>query len=251
MTSDIANSAPTPKHIAIIMDGNNRWAKQRYLPKLAGHKAGLDAVRNVVETCLNKNVSYLTLFAFSSENWNRPEDEVKGLMSLFLMALKNEVRKLHKNNIRLRVMGDKTRFSETLQAHIHEAEEKTKENTAMTLVIAANYGGEWDIVNAAKQCAEDVKSGKIESGQISREYFEQYIGLPGVPAPDLYIRTGGETRVSNFMLWQAAYSELYFSDLYWPDFKEEALLAAMADFGRRQRRYGMTCEQVDGLNSEE
>ncbi|WP_284380679.1 isoprenyl transferase [Litoribrevibacter albus] len=245
MSSDIAASATVPNHIAIIMDGNNRWAKKRHLPKLAGHKAGLDAVRNVVETCLKHDVQYLTLFAFSSENWNRPEDEVKGLMSLFLMALKNEVRKLHRNNIRLRVMGDKTRFSETLQAHIQEAEEKTANNDAMTLVIAANYGGEWDIVNAAQRCAEDVKKGKIESHQISRDYFEQYIGLPDVPAPDLYIRTGGETRVSNFMLWQAAYSELYFSDLYWPDFQEEALLAAIADFSRRQRRYGMTSEQVE------
>jgi len=245
MTSESGNSTLTPKHIAIIMDGNNRWAKQRHLPKLAGHKAGLDAVRNIVEVCLNKKVEVLTLFAFSSENWNRPEDEVKGLMSLFLMALKNEVRKLHKNNIRLRVMGDKTRFSEVLQNHIHEAEEKTKNNDVMTLVIAANYGGEWDIVNAAQQCAEQVRLGKLSPEDITRDYFEQYIGLPGVSAPDLYIRTGGETRVSNFMLWQAAYSELYFSELYWPDFKEEALLGAIADFGRRQRRYGMTSEQVE------
>jgi undecaprenyl diphosphate synthase len=245
MTSEIAAAAQVPNHIAIIMDGNNRWAKQRHLPKLAGHKAGLDAVRNVVETCLKQQVKCLTLFAFSSENWKRPEDEVKGLMSLFLMALKNEVRKLHKNNIRLRVMGDKSRFSETLQAHIREAEEKTANNDAMTLVIAANYGGEWDIVNAAQQCARDVQQGRVSPDQITRDYFEQYIGLPGVSAPDLYIRTGGETRVSNFMLWQAAYSELYFSDLYWPDFQEEALLAAIADYGRRQRRYGMTSEQVE------
>ena len=245
MTSESGNSTLIPKHIAIIMDGNNRWAKQRHLPKLAGHKAGLDAVRNIVEVCLNKKVEVLTLFAFSSENWNRPEDEVKGLMSLFLKALKNEVRKLHKNNIRLRVMGDKTRFSEVLQNHIHEAEEKTKNNDAMTLVIAANYGGEWDIVNAAQQSAEQVRQGKLSPEDITRDYFEQYIGLPGVSAPDLYIRTGGETRVSNFMLWQAAYSELYFSELYWPDFKEEALLGAIADFGRRQRRYGMTSEQVE------
>ncbi|GAA3940335.1 polyprenyl diphosphate synthase [Litoribacillus peritrichatus] len=244
MTADSVEKI-TPKNIAIIMDGNNRWAKQRKLPKLAGHKAGLDAVRNVVETCLSQKVESLTLFAFSSENWNRPEDEVKGLMSLFLLALKNEVRKLHKNNIRLRIMGDKSRFSDTLQAHIHEAEQKTKDNDAMTLVIAANYGGEWDIVNAAQQCATDVALGKIKPEDISRDYFESHIGLSGVSAPDLYIRTGGETRISNFMLWQAAYAELYFSDLYWPDFKEEALLAAIADFGRRQRRFGMTCEQVE------
>jgi undecaprenyl diphosphate synthase len=250
MSSDLTSSSLIPNHVAIIMDGNNRWAKQRHLPKLAGHKAGLDAVRNIVETCLDKNIRYLTLFAFSSENWNRPEDEVKGLMSLFLMALKNEVRKLHKNNIRLRVMGDKSRFSDTLQKHIQEAEDKTAKNDAMTLVIAANYGGEWDVVNAAQKCAEDVRLGKIDSSQITRDYFEQYIGLSNVPAPDLYIRTGGETRVSNFMLWQAAYSELYFSELYWPDFKEEALLAAVADYGRRQRRFGQTSEQVEAQSKD-
>ncbi len=244
MTADSVDRI-IPKNIAIIMDGNNRWAKRRNLPKLAGHKAGLDAVRDVVEVCLDQGVDSLTLFAFSSENWNRPEDEVKGLMSLFLLALKNEVRKLHKNNIRLRVMGDKTRFSDTLQTHIVEAEKKTENNTAMTLVIAANYGGEWDIVNAAQQCAHDVQKGKLTPDQINREYFDDKVGVPGIAAPDLYIRTGGETRISNFMLWQAAYAELYFSELYWPDFREDALMAAIEEFGSRQRRFGLTCEQVD------
>jgi undecaprenyl diphosphate synthase len=246
--SECVEITPKPEHIAIIMDGNNRWAKQRRLPKLAGHKAGLDTVRTVVETCLNHEVKFLTLFAFSSENWNRPEDEVKGLMSLFLMALKNEVKKLHRNNIRLRVMGDKSRFSQQLQQHIADAEEKTAGNTAMTLVIAANYGGEWDVVNAAKRCCEDVQQGKLNPEQLDRDYYAQYIGLAGVPAPDLYIRTGGETRISNFMLWQAAYAELYFSDLYWPDFTSAPLIEAMQDFSQRQRRYGKTSEQVENSN---
>ena len=234
-----------PRHIAIIMDGNGRWAKQQGKARHHGHKAGAESVRRVVQACGELGVEALTLFAFSSENWKRPKLEVELLMELFMTALSREVKSLKKNNVKLRVIGELSAFPQRLQDKIQKSIDETAECTGLHLNIAANYGGEWDIVNAAQQCAEQVRQGKLSPEDITRDYFEQYIGLPGVSAPDLYIRTGGETRVSNFMLWQAAYSELYFSELYWPDFKEEALLGAIADFGRRQRRYGMTSEQVE------
>lgn len=234
-----------PRHVAIIMDGNNRWAKRRFMPGVAGHKAGVDAVRAVVETSVARGVQVLTLFAFSSENWRRPADEVSALMQLFVMALEREVRKLHRNNIRLRIMGDVSGFSAQLQKLIAEAEELTRNNTAMTLVVAANYGGQWDIVQAAKRLAEDVQKGKLQVSDINEQVFHQYTWLHDLPAPDLMIRTGGEQRISNFMLWQTAYSEFYFSDAFWPDFKQEEYEKALAEFALRTRRFGRTDDQLE------
>lgn len=234
-----------PKHVAIIMDGNNRWAKKRLLPGVAGHKAGVAAVRAVVETSARQGIEVLTLFAFSSENWRRPLDEVNALMQLFVLALEREVRKLHKHNIRLMVMGDITGFSPRLQELIQEAHTLTANNTAMTLVVAANYGGQWDIVQAAKRLATDVQQGKLDLAQVNEQCFHQYTWLADLPAPDLVIRTGGEFRISNFMLWQTAYSELYFSPELWPDFREAQYLQALNSFKERTRRFGRTDDQLE------
>lgn len=234
-----------PKHIAIIMDGNNRWAKARNLPGVAGHKAGVDSVRAVVETCARNGVEVLTLFAFSSENWRRPEDEVGALMRLFLLALQREVKKLHRNNIRLRIIGDRKKFSPVLQQYMQSAEELTSGNTRMTLVIAANYGGHWDIVQAARQLAELAAQGEILPADIDREHVQKFISLGDLPPPDLCIRTAGELRISNFLLWQFAYTEFYFAKEYWPDFREQHLLAALQEYAGRKRRFGQTDDQVD------
>lgn len=235
-----------PKHVAIIMDGNNRWAKHRSKAGVSGHKAGVDAVRAVVETSVREGIDVLTLFAFSSENWRRPKDEVSALMKLFIMALEREVKKLHKNNIRLRVMGDTSAFSERIQTLIQDAEALTENNTRMTLVIAANYGGQWDITQAAQKLAIAVKENKLSIEEITEDSLHAYTCLSDLPAPDLLIRTGGEQRISNFMLWQTAYSELYFSDALWPDFKEEEYLKALTAFTKRVRRFGRTDDQLEG-----
>lgn len=234
-----------PRHVAIVMDGNNRWAKQRHLPSLAGHKAGADTVREVVRTCASYGVESLTLFAFSSENWKRPEKEVLGLMDLFMMALKREVKKLHQNNIRLKVIGDMSRFSDSLQRLIANAEALTAENTAMTLNVAANYGGQWDILQATKALAEKAAAGQISPDDITPELFEESMTLVGQPQVDLCIRTGGEQRISNFLLWHSAYAEFYFTDKYWPDVNQQEMEAAFAVFAGRQRRFGKTSEQVE------
>ncbi|HCM05128.1 MAG TPA: di-trans,poly-cis-decaprenylcistransferase [Oceanospirillales bacterium] len=233
-----------PRHVAVIMDGNNRWAKKRFLPGVAGHKAGVDAVRAVVETSAEQGIEVLTLFAFSSENWRRPEVEVNALMKLFIAALEREVKKLHKNNIRLVVMGDKTAFQQKIQDLIAEAEELTADNDRMTLVIAANYGGQWDIANAAKRIALEVEAGNLKAEDINEQLFHKYTWLNEFPAPDLMIRTGGEERISNFMLWQTAYSEFYFSDALWPDFKQQEYKKALAAFANRVRRFGRTDDQL-------
>lgn len=232
-----------PKHVAIIMDGNNRWAKKRLLPGVAGHKAGVKAVRSVVETSIKEGIKTLTLFAFSSENWRRPQEEVNALMQLFLMALRREVKKLHKNNISLRIMGDVSGFSEEIQQLIAEAEKLTANNTQLNLVIAANYGGQWDICQAARCIAKKVANNEISLDEIDEKLFHQYTQLADLEAPDLMIRTGGEKRISNFMLWQNAYSEFYFCDDLWPDFKAEAYQKALLEFARRTRRFGGTDEQ--------
>lgn len=233
-----------PRHVAVIMDGNNRWAKKRFLPGVAGHKAGVDAVRAVVETSAEQGIEVLTLFAFSSENWRRPEVEVNALMKLFIAALEREVKKLHRNNIRLVVMGDKTAFQQKIQDLIAEAEELTADNDRMTLVIAANYGGQWDIANAAKRIALEVEAGNLKAEDINEQLFHKYTWLNEFPAPDLMIRTGGEERISNFMLWQTAYSEFYFSDALWPDFKQQEYKKALAAFANRVRRFGRTDDQL-------
>ncbi len=233
-----------PRHVAVIMDGNNRWAKKRFMPGVAGHKAGVDAVRAVVETSAEEGIEVLTLFAFSSENWRRPEKEVNALMQLFIVALEREVKKLHKNNIRLVVMGDKSAFQQKIQDLIAQAEQLTAKNDRMTLVIAANYGGQWDIAQAAKRIAQDVEAGKLSADDINEQVFHKYTWLNEFPAPDLMIRTGGEERISNFMIWQTAYSEFYFSDALWPDFKQQEYKKALAAFASRVRRFGRTDDQL-------
>lgn len=236
--------AAVPRHVAIIMDGNNRWAKKRLLPGVAGHKAGVSAVRAVVKTCAEAGVEVLTLFAFSSENWQRPVDEVGALMELFLMALRREVRKLDENGIRLRIIGDRSRFHAELQAAMREAENLTAGNKGLLLQVAANYGGQWDITQAAQRLAREVQAGHLVPDDITPELIQGCLTTGDQPLPDLCIRTGGEHRISNFLLWQLAYAELYFSDLYWPDFKSAAMREALADYATRQRRFGKTSEQV-------
>ena len=232
------------RHIAIIMDGNNRWAKERGKPGPQGHKAGVEKIRDVMASCRRHQVEVLTLFAFSSENWQRPPREVEALMSLFLNYLKREAKKLNQEGVRLRLIGRRDRFSSKIQKAIAEAESLAAEGDT-TLVIAADYGGQWDMANAARTVAEKVQRGEISLDDIDAESVGAEIALSDLPPPDLLIRTGGEHRISNFLLWQAAYSELYFSDLYWPDFGEEALDAAVEDFHCRQRRFGKTSEQVE------
>ena len=234
-----------PQHIAIIMDGNGRWAKKRLMPRFAGHKAGVEAVRGVVECCAKKGVKVLTLFAFSSENWRRPAKEVGLLMDLLHTALGREVKRLKENNVRLRFIGDRSAFSEKLQSRLYEGEEETRHNTGLTLVVAVNYGGMWDIAHAARLIARRVQEGQVDVKEIDEELFTNYLSLNDLPDPDLFIRTGGEMRISNFLLWQLAYAELYFTDTLWPDFNEQTLDEALASFASRQRRFGRTSEQVE------
>ncbi|SFM16397.1 polyprenyl diphosphate synthase [Marinobacter zhejiangensis] len=239
-----------PRHVAIIMDGNNRWAKVRRLKGVAGHKAGVKAVKAVVETCAREGVEVLTLFAFSSENWRRPEDEVSALMRLFLFALEREVKKLHRNNICLRIIGDRSAFSPALQEHMARAEELTRNNTRMTLVIAANYGGHWDITQATQKVAEQVRQGLLEPSDISDDLIQQHLSIGDLPMPDLMIRTAGEQRISNFLLWHLAYTEFYFSDVFWPDFLSEEMHKALEAYAQRQRRFGQTDDQLAAATSE-
>lgn len=240
-TQTIPNAGEIPRHVAIIMDGNGRWAKKRFLPRVAGHKRGVETVRDMVKQCATMGVEYLTLFAFSSENWRRPEEEVSFLMGLFMDALKREVSKLHQNNIKLILIGDRSRFDEALCARIDEAESLTKGNTGLTLTIAANYGGRWDMLQAVNQ----MLLAKPElAGKFTEEDLAPFLTMPYAPEPDLFIRTGGEKRISNFLLWQLAYSELYFTDTLWPDFDEAAFNLAIQSYQQRERRFGRTSEQL-------
>lgn len=241
-------SANTPKHIAIIMDGNGRWAQLRGKTRVVGHKNGVESVRDVVSTAREKGVKALTLFAFSSENWQRPENEVSVLMDLFMFVLTREVKKLHKNNIKFQVIGDVSRFSKSLRKKITEVELLTQENTSMVLSVAANYGGRWDITQASQKLAKMVKNNEISVNDISETLLDQHTCLHGLPELDLLIRTGGDYRISNFLLWQAAYAELYFTDVFWPDFNKSAFEQALDSFSERQRRYGQTGEQVNQHN---
>ncbi|MES9991066.1 MAG: isoprenyl transferase [Candidatus Thiodiazotropha sp.] len=239
-----------PQHIAIIMDGNGRWAKKRGLPRYAGHPAGVEAVRNVVEVCVELQIPVLTLFAFSSENWQRPQKEVNLIMDLFMRSLKKEVRRLDRNHVQLKVIGDRSAFAENLQQQIKEAEQQTQNNQGLLLQVAANYGGRWDITEAAKSLAEQVKRGELTPDQIDEEQLSRNLCFTDIPEPDLFIRTGGEKRISNFLLWQCAYTELYFTDQLWPDFNRKALEQALHDFSLRQRRFGRTGEQVEDQKAE-
>ncbi len=235
-----------PRHIAIIMDGNGRWAKKRTLPRFAGHKAGVETVRRVVKLCIEYKIEVLTLFAFSSENWSRPKREVDALMSLFHTYLSKESPRLKEEGIRLRVIGGRERFSAKILSAIEKAENLTAEGTT-DLVIAADYGGKWDITNACREIAIKVAQGKLTSEDVDEDLVESFMSLADLSPPDLLIRTGGEYRISNFLLWQTAYAELYFSEKLWPDFSEQDLHAAIAEYNRRQRRFGLTGDQVKGV----
>ncbi len=232
------------------MDGNGRWAKRRFLPRFAGHQAGLETVRQVVKFCTQAQIEVLTLFAFSSENWRRPQEEVSLLMQLFITALQREVQKLHKNNVKLRVIGAREAFSNQLQDYIAQAEQLTANNTGLTLVIAANYGGRWDITQAAQRMAMEIQQGHLQVETLNEQQFKQYLCLADLPEPDLFIRTGGEQRVSNFLLWQLAYAEMYFTDTLWPDFDQTAFQQALQSFSTRQRRFGRTGEQVEKVEKQ-
>ncbi|MFZ5562146.1 MAG: polyprenyl diphosphate synthase [Pseudomonadota bacterium] len=253
MTLSVASSAPDvvsvagvlPRHVAIIMDGNNRWAKKRGLPGPEGHRAGELAVRRIVEHAARTGIEVLTVFAFSSENWRRPENEVAALMSLFLDALTRKVGELHQNGIRLRFIGDLSRFSPALQSGMRGAAQLTRDNVRMTLVIAVNYGGQWDMAHAAQRLASEVAEGRLTPAEITPERMGHFVQMADLPPVDLLIRTGGEMRISNFLLWQTAYAEFYFTDALWPDFDAGELDRALADFAGRQRRFGRTSEQIE------
>ncbi|MBM3357018.1 MAG: di-trans,poly-cis-decaprenylcistransferase [Betaproteobacteria bacterium] len=240
-TLKIPGARRVPRHIAIIMDGNGRWAKQRLLPRVAGHRRGMEAVRAVVRACGERGIEYLTLFAFSSENWRRPVEEISFLMQLFALALEQEVEKLHQNNVRFKVIGELGRFDPKLVRLIRAAEEVTAGNTRLTLTVAANYGGRWDLVQAVNRMLRERP--ELASG-FGESDLAPYLALSHAPEPDLFIRTGGEQRISNFVLWQLAYTELFFTDTLWPDFDASALDRALVSYQQRERRYGRTSEQL-------
>lgn len=232
------------KHVCIIMDGNGRWAKKRFMPRFAGHKAGLSTVRKIVSSCVEQNLEVLTIFAFSSENWRRPEKEVGLLMELFATALTREVKKLHENNIQMRIIGDLDAFSDKIRVLIDKALALTADNDGLILNVAANYGGRWDIMQATQQVARKVEEGLLAVDDINETIIEDHLSMRGLPEPDLFIRTGGEKRISNFILWQLAYCEFYFTDVLWPDFNKKIFLEAIDSFHARQRRFGRTGDQL-------
>jgi len=240
-TQHVPEVSATPKHVAVIMDGNGRWARKRFLPRIAGHKRGVETVRDLVKQCVKLKVEYLTLFAFSSENWRRPADEVSFLMGLFMQALKREVVKLHQNNIKLVMIGDRSRFDAQLVEQIDASERLTAENTGLVLTIAANYGGRWDVLQAANKMQAALPQ---LAGHYREDHLSSYLSMSYAPEPDLFIRTGGEKRISNFLLWQLAYTELYFTDTLWPDFNEDAFNLAIQSYQQRERRFGRTSEQL-------
>ncbi|MBI2801997.1 MAG: isoprenyl transferase [Gammaproteobacteria bacterium] len=242
MTSDL------PRHVAIIMDGNGRWASKRSLPRIAGHRAGVENVRAIVKHSAELGIEVLTLFAFSSENWRRPPVEVRLLMDLFVMALEQEAERLHENGVCLRVVGDRVGFPAKLRRSIAAAEALTAGNQALTLIIAANYGGRWDVTEATRRLAEEVAAGRLQPADITVEMLGNQLMLRDVPEPDLFIRSGGEQRISNFLLWQLAYTELYFTNCLWPDFDRAQYEEALASYTRRQRRFGMTGEQIEAAS---
>jgi undecaprenyl diphosphate synthase len=240
-TQQIPQAGDVPRHVAIIMDGDGRWAQRRRLPRIAGHRRGAEAVRATVRACADRGISYLTLFAFSSENWRRPAEEVALLMKLFKSALQNEVDKLHANGVRLKVVGDTSRFDPKLRKLIERGEELTAGNRALTLTIAANYGGRWDILQAVNRLVKENPS----AGEVGESLLAPYLAMSYAPEPDLFIRTGGEQRISNFLLWQLAYTELYFTESLWPDFDAAALELAITSYRSRERRFGRTSEQLE------
>jgi undecaprenyl diphosphate synthase len=243
-TRQVPQIGDVPRHVAIIMDGNGRWAKQRMLPRVAGHRRGVETVRAVIRASIERGVEYLTLFAFSSENWRRPPEEVSILMDLFLRALEQEVAKLHQNGIRFKVVGELSRFDPRIRELISAGEDLTRGNTRLTLTIAANYGGRWDIAQAARRYYTHHRDALEPDARLDPDALAPFLAMAHAPEPDLFIRTGGEQRISNFLLWQLAYTELYFTDLLWPDFDAHALDQAIASYRQRERRFGRTSEQV-------
>lgn len=240
----LRESGTIPSHIAIIMDGNGRWAKRRGLPRIAGHREGVNSVRDIVEACGQLGVKYLTLYAFSTENWKRPVDEVSMLMRLLLKALRDERDRLHQNEVQLKAIGDIAALPQDVQDELLEAIELMKQNTGLTLILALSYSGRWDLARALKRIVEDVRIGAISKDQINENLISQYLSTKDFPDPDLLIRTSGESRLSNFLLWQLAYSEIVISNVFWPDFRRKHLYEAISDFQHRERRFGMTSEQV-------
>jgi len=239
-----AKAPQVPRHIAIVMDGNGRWARARHRPRSFGHNAGRKAVRVAIESCMREGVQALTLFAFSSENWQRPQDEIGALMGLFMRALDKEVDELHTNGVRLRFIGDLNAFDEPLRRRMQASMTRTASNERLQVNIAVSYGGRWDIVQASRQAAEAVARGELRTDEIDETRLNQWMSLADLPPLDLFIRTGGECRISNFLLWQVAYAELYFTDTLWPDFDQACLRRAIEDYARRERRYGRTGEQI-------
>ena len=238
------NPERLPSHIAIIMDGNGRWAKEQGKDRLFGHYHGVESVRNIVEGCAELGIDYLTLYAFSTENWDRPKDEVTGLMELLVQTIRLEVATLNKNNIRLQIIGNINMLPPSARNELNEACEETKNNSGLTLVMALSYSSRWEILEAVKNIGADIKSGQIEPAEVDDELFKKYLCTSKIPDPELMIRTSGEFRISNFLLYQLAYSELYFTDVLWPDFRKENLYEAILDFQKRERRFGKTSEQV-------
>jgi len=247
----LQSTGEIPRHIAIIMDGNGRWAKKRGLPRIAGHSEGVESVRDTVEACGQLGVEYLTLYAWSTENWKRPEEEVSLLMRLLLKALKDETDRLHQNNVRLQAIGDIAALPREVHEELLEDIERTSGNTGLTLTLALSYSGRWDLTEAIKRMVCDARAGKLEGDQINREVIARYLSTAGIPDPDLLIRTSGEFRISNFLLWQLAYTEIYISERYWPSFRRDELYAAIRNYQQRERRFGMVSEQVQQKNGKE
>lgn len=233
-----------PKHVAIIMDGNGRWAKSKGLDRIFGHQEGVDSVDKVMEAASDLGVKYITLYAFSTENWNRPQQEVNALMDILSSALRKYIEKISRNNVRLQVIGDKSRLSEITLKNLREAEEITAGNTGLTMVLAISYSSRWEMVEAVKQIASEVKTGSLDVGKIDESVFSNHLTTAGIPDPDLLVRTSGELRISNFLMWQLSYSELYFTSVSWPEFKKEQFYEAIVDYQKRERRFGKTSEQL-------
>lgn len=242
--NQLKSSGNIPIHIAIIMDGNGRWAKKRKLPRIAGHNEGVESVRDTVEACGQLGVKYLTLYAFSTENWKRPKEEVSMLMRLLMRALRDETDRLHKNNVRVHTIGDISSLPQEVQDELLDAIKKTQNNTGLNLLLALSYSGRWDISNGIRLLISDVQKGKVIAENINDQLISDYLSTKNIPDPDLLIRTSGELRISNFLLWQVAYSEIYISECYWPDFRRDELYTAITDYQKRERRFGMVSEQV-------
>lgn len=243
----LKQSGPIPVHIAVIMDGNGRWAKKRGLPRIAGHHEGVESVRDTVEACGQLGVNHLTLYAFSTENWKRPKEEVSLLMRLLVQALRDETDRLHRNNVKVHAIGEISALPREVQAELFEAIDKTKHNTGLRLYLALSYSGRWEIARAIKTMVAEAGEGKLLPGQVTESLISQHLSTAGAPDPDLLIRTSGEFRISNFLLWQLAYTEIFISPLLWPDFRRAELYRAIEDFQKRERRFGMVSEQLDGV----